>query len=578
MSEAYRRLSSSLPERQAPVAGAFASEPRALRTWVDALPMANFGVAAQRLLDGLRELNRQRLDGMRRLEALEILRPSAAQLAIATDKQIVGATFPLPAHKAVLGEFALGFQDELALGYRTALSELCAPNGSVPFLRGKQVVLAAVRALQHGDEHLSKAYLLYRTAPAGAWQSLHDAYAFIAALRLDDRAIEDVQTQGLSAREAYVHALLVALANPYRCTQREQGELVAFARGLVPHCELRHGTGGPTDVLIHVDADRGPGYLPEERLPGQRDVLALHLATMLAFVATQLATASADARTATFRQRGGTSMQVETDLARRLVGSWSALGERAHARLGGGYRLDTVLGLHDLHFVLAGATDFEAFMRRVSGQGISLSEGDRGATWRIGAGDPARATRLSARVLDQSLGGYRIVWERGTAGSQVHARVGELVGLALPEPNADARQDWMAGVIRWIRIDEQGRVDAGVELLARRVLPVGARALDGEKQRAAVRGLLLAPLALSGSGDYDALVVSTEIDRTTQDVELTVPVDLLGPPRLARTAKVEGLRVLEATGIYQHFALPPRVQAAVDKTDVARAIEVPIGA
>jgi hypothetical protein len=578
MKEIYRRLSASLPERRAPGAVAFATEARALRTWVDALPMANFAVATQRLLAGLRELNRQRLEGVRRLEALETLRPSVAQIVAATDKQIVGASFPLPPHKVELGELALAFQSELALGYRAALVELCAPSGKVPILRGKQVVLAAVRALQHGDEHLAKAYLLYRTAPDGVWQNLHDVHAFIVGLRLDDRAIDDAQARGLNAREAYAHSLLFALANPYRCTQREQGELIAFTRSLAPHCELRRGTGGSNDVLIHADADRGPGYLPEERVPGQRDVLALHLDAVFAFVEAQLALATDAARTAVFHQRGGTSLHVDVDLARRLLRAWEAHGERAHERLGGGYRLDTALGLHDLHFMLAGATDFESFMRRVSGQVISLSESDRGAAWRIGAADPARSMRLSARVLDQSLGGYRIVWERGEAGEQVHARVGELVGLALPEASADARPDWMAGVIRWIRIDEQGRVDAGVELLARRLLPVGVRALDGAQQRALVRGLLLAPLSTDDPGDYQALLVSTEIERSAQGVELSVPADLLGPPRPARTERVEGLRIVEATGIYQHFALPPHAQAATESTHATHATEVPIGA
>jgi hypothetical protein len=579
MSEAYRRLSQTLPERRAPGAGAFASEPRALRAWLEALPMANFAIASQRLLAGLRELNGLRLDGVRRLDALEILRPAVAQLAAGTEKQIVGTSFPLPPLKVELGELALGFQRELALGYRAALVELCAPSGSVPFLRGKQVVLATVRALQHGDEHLAKAYLLYRTAPAGTWQALHDVYGFIAALRLGDRAIDDAPAQqGLNAREAYAHALLFALTNPYRCTQREQGELVALTRNLAPQCELRHGTAGADDVLIHVDADRGPGYLPEERAPGQRDVLALHLDTMFAHVEGQLATVPDGACTAALRQRGGTALTVDVGLLRRVMAAWRAHGERAHARLGGGYMLDTVLGLHDLHYVLAGGTDFESFMRRVCGQMISLSEGDRGATWRIGAGDAARATRLPARVLDQSLGGYRIIWERGATGDQVHARVGELVGLALPESNPGARPDWMAGVIRWIRIDEQGRVDAGVELLARRVLPVGARAQGGTQQRAPVRGLLLAPLAIDDGGDYQALVVSTEIERTAREVELTVPADLLGPPRSARTESVSGLRVVEATGIYHHFSLPPRDHAEAVGAAVTHAIEIPIGA
>ena len=143
------------------------------------------------LFIGLRQINRMRIDAVQRLDALEILRHPVGQLAEQTDKQIVGASFPLPPQKFELGAIALEFQSELALGYRIALSELCAPSGTVPFMRSKQVTIAAVRALQHGGDHLSKAYLLYRTPPVGAWQSLHDVHRFIAMVRSDDRAVED---------------------------------------------------------------------------------------------------------------------------------------------------------------------------------------------------------------------------------------------------------------------------------------------------------------------------------------------------------------------------------------------------
>jgi len=132
MNEAYRRLIGNLPWRDAPPGAPFVHDARTLRAWIEQLPMANFQVASRRLLEGLQALNRSRSDGARRLEALEMLRGAVAQLAIVTDKQIVGASFPLPAQKAELGGLALNFQSELALGYRMALAELCAPAGTVP--------------------------------------------------------------------------------------------------------------------------------------------------------------------------------------------------------------------------------------------------------------------------------------------------------------------------------------------------------------------------------------------------------------------------------------------------------------
>jgi cyclic-di-GMP-binding protein len=556
MNERYRRLLRATPERHAPGAGAFTTDPRALRSWVAALPLANFGATAKLLLDGLRQINRMRIDAVQRLEALEILRHPVAQLAEQTDKQIIGASFPLPPQKVELGAIALEFQSELALGYRIALAELCAPAGSVPFMRSKQVTMAAVRALQHGGDHLAKAYLLYRTPPDGAWQSLHDVYRFATMVRFDDRGVDDpLVGSPVNARLAYGHALLLALANPYRYTQRELLEVIAFTRTVAPYVELRAGAAGERDLSMNTDADRGPGYLPEERGHGELEVLAIGLDPLLTFIENQVTMLPPGSRVATFRLRGGPAVQIDIELTRRLVAGWTATGERVHTRLGGGYMLDTVLGLHDLHFVLVGNEDFESFLRRVRGQAISLSESDRIASWAISASEPARATRLKARVLDQSLGGYRLLWERGIGGETVRARIGELVGLALPE-HADGTPDWMVGAIRWIRIDDQGRVDAGVELLSRRALPVGVRNTDETGLQSAMRGLLLTSLRPDET-DHTSLITPGLFERASAAVELTLPVDPQGRPAPARTERVRGMGLIEATGIYLQFALPP---------------------
>jgi len=120
-----------------------------------------------------------------------------------------------------------------------------------------------------------------------------------------------------------------------------------------------------------------------------------------------------------------------------------------------------------------------------------------------------------------------VLWERSAGGEVVRARVAEVVGLAMAADGA--RPEWMIGVIRWIRIDEEGRVDAGIELLARHALPVGVRALDDDR-RAPVRGLLLASMNPDPGIDYDALLASTEIDRSVRELELTAPPDLIGHP------------------------------------------------
>jgi hypothetical protein len=86
-----------------------------------------------------------------------------------------------------------------------------------------------------------------------------------------------------------------------------------------------------------------------------------------------------------------------------------------------------------------------------------------------------RVPRFSARVLDQSLGGYRMAWE---SAEQARARVGELVGLNFGDEGDDL--DWMVGVMRWLRYETDGGLSAGVELLSRRGSPVALRVASAD--------------------------------------------------------------------------------------------------
>ena len=66
----------------------------------------------------------------------------------------------------------------------------------------------------------------------------------------------------MNARLAYGHALLLALANPYKYTQRELIEVIAFTRTVAPYVELRPGVVDRS-IAMNTDSDRGPGYLPD---------------------------------------------------------------------------------------------------------------------------------------------------------------------------------------------------------------------------------------------------------------------------------------------------------------------------
>lgn len=559
MSDLHRRLLRDLPDRQTAKAGDFNTEARSVRSWVEALPLANFSATARMLVEALRSMNRMRIAPAERLEALEILRGPVGQLATLVERQIVGASFPLPPQRTELGILAQKFQNELARGFRLALYDFCAPNGNAPMLRRKQVAMSAVRALVHGGARLHRAYLLYRTPPPGAWQDLHDTYRFIASLGLDTRAIDDtILGAPVTARTAYAHALLLALANPYRYTQRELLEVIALTSTFAPYCELGgKPASAASTYAVDAEKDNGPGYLPEERESASPGLLSIGLGGVLQHIESQVASLPPGIRVATFRMRGGPPVQVDIDLAQRLIDGWSAAGERGDVRLPGGHELHCVIGLHDLHFVLAGNVDFESFLRSVRGTAIQMSEEDSSASWIQGGVDPLRSQPIPARVLDQGFGGYRVLWERRGPGEAVRAKVGEVVGLSLPDSGSVAA-DWMIGVIRWMRIDDEARIDAGISLLARRSLAVGINALDADGSPVNDRrGILLAPIRSGESAIYSSLLTPGLFERDAQSIRLTLPEDPHRWPSSACSLDVRGAGLMESAGAYLRFALPP---------------------
>ena len=555
MSALFERLANGLPERHVPRRNSFASDAKSLRKWLAQLPLANPGATARLLISALRETNQLRIDPQQRIDALEILRQPVGNIVAVLVKQVLGDSFPLPPQKQQLGQLAQDFEHELTLGYCAAIYDLCAPAGAVPFLRGKSVALALTRAIQHRGGSLYQGYLRYHAPPPGAWQNLHDLFGFAAAVGADEKPVPDSRGGATNVRLAYIHSLLFALSNPYRFTQRENGDICALTRMWSTHGELREGRAPVGAIAIRTDVDRGPGYLPEEREEPDVDCWALEISGLLRFLEGHVALLPPGAPTTEFGVRGAT-VTVATDFVVRLAQAFQSGGERSHSRLPAGHMLDTAIGLHDLHYVLAGNVDFEGFLVKTRGVAITLHEGDRAATWTNTGSTVARIRYLPARVLDQSLGGYRLQWEKADG---MRMKVGELVGLAA-QADDDESRDWMVGAIRWLRI-EAGGMQAGVELLARRAQPAAVRSYDAQGMpRAAMRAVALEDM--HGAGATPTVVVPALFDRDATEIELTRPGDPFSWPVEPAIETLRGLRASDNGGGY--FRIEMRATADGD--------------
>ncbi len=574
----YRRLGEGLPERRSPPRDAFQADPKALRRWIEELPLANSAVASRMLFQALREMNQMTIDPSTRLAALEALRVPITGVTDAIDRQVVGASFPVPPPKAQLATLGRDLQRQLALGFRLAVYEFCAPDGKVPFLRGKAVALALERAIGHLGEELCKGYLVYAAPPESVWRMMNALFAFALASRLDDKAV-DGPVSGTSGtpRQAFTHALLMAVSNPYRLTQKEIHETAQATRGWAAKAVLRGAVPGEAVFAVPLDEDRGPGYLPEERSSSGAARLALDTAPLQEELERQLANAEGAACGLPVAGRAGNAAMISADLVRRLLVNWRFVPERAQRRLPAGHELDTLVGLHAVHYFLAGGLDFETVLRRACGTAVHATERQRGS-----ARSPHEAGRvdlLRARVLDQGLGGCRVAWEQGDA---VRARVGEIVALAVARTDLDPtavphdERDWMLGVIRWLRVDAGGMVDAGVEIIGREARAAVVRALDSRRHpRPSLRGVVLQAPRMRG-GHAASIVAPAVLERNAPGYEYRALPSRWGVEEV-EVGELRTIEVAEQTSAFLRIVLPaaerdpdtPARPAAVSQSSIA---------
>ena len=544
---AFELLGAILPKRERPGRDAFPTTGKAVKQWIEALPMANSGATARLLYNGLKELNQLEVEPSQRTEILEQMRHPVAVVITSMERHVLGQPLPLPLQKRQIGAVMRDFHRELALGFSVCVYDYCAPKGSVPFLRGRPTALALVRALTHGAQMLSKCYIAYSEIPAGVWSLMHRLAAFGIESQLLDKAITDPQFPRitLTSESVYLQAVLNFLGNPYRLTQKEIVDVESAAR--VWASLSRIDQTGATGSFVIDPASDSPPMSPRAEPKGR--FWRLDASGLVQGLRGQLRVLPNYDAPITVRGRLGQGPDIAGDVVEKLVVAWGFTGERGHPRLPAEHKMEACIGLHAVHYLASGKNDFTEFVSELSG-GVTMSERERSAAWAHANIESSTPTLLQVRVIDQSLGGYRLLWENAEG---LKAKVGELIALATPaDVDDDDEPDWMIGVLRWLKGGNNDSLEAGVQLLSRRVEPVAVRATsEAQNSRVILRGLLLAPLAIGGA-DQPTLLAPSILD-STGGLELLRLPDPAGYEVRQLSEPLDELDLIENTGAFKQF-------------------------
>ncbi|MFP4079505.1 MAG: hypothetical protein ACLFTM_02535 [Ectothiorhodospira sp.] len=513
------------------------TQPRHLKRWLKALPLANLGETTRLFSTALSRFNARELPPSERLELLELMRPTQCFILEKLGRHFINRALPLPPRSQRIAELNHQVLEEVARGYLRVVEACRLDEGA---LRPRHQTLAMHRALRALCLQLFHAARLYQPAPEGLWKRIHGVFALAERRGLKDQAVKDIELtcqSRCSIEETYKQACLFALADPLTLHQGDTDRLIRYLESHAGECTLGGAAipdnGGHLYVL-DLEADAPPAHVPREESPRGGTIRHLNPAPVVRRL-----------RTCTdVEPESGRMEHLTAEQAARVIRSWTSTARRRFSRSPTQGRMEATIGVDRIHALLregprgkaprrngkdrlqplSRKEDLETLLTLADrvpshhhqSEGISVQfledlpvEGSaslwdqisRGRPIRDPAGGPPEEERTGQdpwetvthwQILDASAGGFRLCW----AGDTVpRAQVGELMAL---RDEGTVRGPWRVGMIRWMTHREDGRLEVGVKMLAPRTLPVEISPALRHHGTRFLPGLLLPALEVLG--------------------------------------------------------------------------------
>jgi hypothetical protein len=469
--------------------------------------------ASRNLLDLITAMNRARLPSEARAASLEkivpVLRQHCARLRnswrqAAEGDETAGQSLRL----------ALDLAHEAGYGYKHLLLD-SAPR-RFGLWAGKPDA-ALVRATLHTlSEILMLAYESYQPVPAGLWQEIHQLYRYAREHHL----LQTTGDDGHTVEWEYKRCLLQAIADPYHL---ERGDLVWLIPYLLRHAdrvELGQQDGEadrPSLFRIRLDSDKPPLHRVEASAGDGRGLeLVLDVQALPATIRRDLTRLKMGEAPTRLGLPPDASSGRHYRVLGRIYTTWEGRRQRKFARRESpNVEFEVLTGVATVH------------------DGMSSSAGDEKIS-------------ICTPIDDSPLG-----ISMQTKSGRTPASVGELVAT-----RERGHADWTVGVVRWVKGEDPGRAQFGVQLMAPGALPVSLNLASDRGGRRTHPALLLQ----SGDPQQPALLVAQPgLYREERRYEIT---------NLDQVQLVRAGRAREQTGHFDLFEIAP-----VDRPDDAREAE-----
>lgn len=281
----------------------------------------------------------------------------------------------------------------------------------------------------------------YVASPAGTgvWARLHHTYALAAEQNLTESVVRGAEG---TLQDVYLHALLLACAQPASFSSREIDLVVEYINRFGHHAEFLssspevHETSG----IFWIDPDRDAPPTAYSRREAPQGALCFTCTPLSALAEDQVTALEAGLSPGDVDLPEAANTPIGHGVLRRLSHYWGHAGKRRFPRRRQNYRAVLCLGLQ--------------------------------ALWQLFRDDHTQTGELTSwMVTNESPDGYALMH---VSGKTARLAAGDVVAI-----RTETTSDWQICIVRWALSENPEHLELGLQILATRATPAILAAPDG---------------------------------------------------------------------------------------------------
>jgi len=467
-------------------------KPKKLHLWLTGLPTGDSHKASNLVLQQLKTLNQSRYTYSERGQLLDVIRPTVQQLLLSLKQRLRNAQLPLSQKNLQTSQSIQDLLCEMAHGYKHIANELM---DNVSPKENDQLVLreSIYLCIQYLARRIVESYLIYSSPQHDVWRELHQLYRYSEIKNIQHNAIDDPNPDfqlpiKYTIDLVYKRIVLLSLAAPYHLMQNEAEEIYYLVSAWTSSCIITEMNKDHISDQFGVDfaTDMSPRYIPKnmewEPVDGRiidinnvKERLNAHITKILRY----------NIETEDFIQEESPASLKERqqrDMLLRLTDAWHSNLSRETQRQDRGAKLRLALGLNACHFYASNKASFTPEMDELKLAPV-VTEKKQTTAYANTYRDALHKDRLHERSnypvnpwRQQNISQSGLALSCDDSCKDMSVKLGEVVSYLF---EGRTGLHWKIGIIRWLHIDEDNKVNMGIMSLANSAVPIAIKAING---------------------------------------------------------------------------------------------------